>query len=123
MTKRTKMVMVYDLRNQAEVKTIKLHEVNGSTDSFVVASIWKNKNYNFAPFRMDELGRTLLDLEVGASVKSADIVAEADIWNARLQAIEEAVEIFQTEGEHIGESFDPKQYATYGGDQLEITTL
>lgn len=86
MAKNTKTLMIFDLIANKEVMNIRLHAESESEDKYVIASVWKNKNYNFSQFRMENLGRTLLDYQEGRKVLLASFQPEITFWNARVAA-------------------------------------
>lgn len=79
-----KTIMVFDLIAQKDVANIKLHSVSSELNKFVVASVWKNKDYNHEPFRMEDEGFTLLNFQEGQEVLISDITSQEDFWNTKV---------------------------------------
>ena len=86
---KTKTLMIYDETANAEVATIRLHSIadefvseNETNEKFIVSSVWRNKNYNSAPLRVEEQGKTFFNYNEGESISAKQIEEDTNLWNS-----------------------------------------
>ena len=81
----TKVATYYDTTSKKEIMNVRLHLTSGNNDAvqtFVVSSVWKNKNYDFSTLRKEATGKAYFNFQEGAAANSASMLAEVTEWNA-----------------------------------------